>query len=273
MERSRLPLLLCLSVALCCRPSAAHLSVRPVSSQFFSGTPVSLSCWDNGAPSGQTLRRNTSLDVRTPCDHWGQAHASFCVFSFTVPLDSGVYWCESRDEVAGDVINITVTDALVILQSPALPVTEGQNVTLTCKTKAPPSDLPAAFYKDGFLVGTELTRHMTIQRVSKSNEGTYRCDISGMGESPSSWIRVTGNSPGEPTARPLPPDSTHMQLVLRLICHLVVFCPYCISTALLVLLYQHRARGGNRSVSMATDSTNQAEKGLAAYDVGTVGVS
>ncbi|KAL4008181.1 hypothetical protein ACER0C_002033 [Sarotherodon galilaeus] len=33
---------------------------------------------------------------------------------------------------------------------------------------------------------------MTIQHVSRSDEGLYKCDISGHGESPSSWITVTG---------------------------------------------------------------------------------
>ncbi|XP_025761520.1 uncharacterized protein LOC112846279 [Oreochromis niloticus] len=35
---------------------------------------------------------------------------------------------------------------------------------------------------------------MTIQHVSRSDEGLYKCDISGHGESPSSWITVTGEA-------------------------------------------------------------------------------
>ncbi|XP_013121176.2 uncharacterized protein LOC106096834 [Oreochromis niloticus] len=39
---------------------------------------------------------------------------------------------------------------------------------------------------------------MTIQHVSRSDEGLYKCDISGHGESPSSWITVTGSSTSPP---------------------------------------------------------------------------
>ncbi|CAI5660386.1 unnamed protein product [Oreochromis niloticus] len=86
---------------------------------------------------------------------------------------------------------------------------EGDDVTLLCKTKTTPSNLPAAFYKDGSLIRKQPTGHMTIQHVSRSDEGLYKCDISGHGESPSSWITVTGehtNTP-PPTSTP-PPGST-----------------------------------------------------------------
>uniref|UniRef100_A0A669CR62 Ig-like domain-containing protein n=1 Tax=Oreochromis niloticus TaxID=8128 RepID=A0A669CR62_ORENI len=98
-------------------------------------------------------------------------------------------------------VNLTVTGGSVILQSPVLPVMEGDDVTLLCKTKTTPSNLPAAFYKDGSLIRKQPTGHMTIQHVSRSDEGLYKCDISGHGESPSSWITVTASPPG---TSPLP---------------------------------------------------------------------
>uniref|UniRef100_A0AAX7TJX5 Ig-like domain-containing protein n=1 Tax=Astatotilapia calliptera TaxID=8154 RepID=A0AAX7TJX5_ASTCA len=88
-------------------------------------------------------------------------------------------------------VNLTVAGGSVILQSSVLPVMEGDDVTLLCKTKTTPSNLPAAFYKDGSLIRKQPTGHMTIQHVSRSDEGLYKCDISGHGESPSSWITVT----------------------------------------------------------------------------------
>ncbi|CAI5660072.1 unnamed protein product [Oreochromis niloticus] len=93
---------------------------------------------------------------------------------------------------------------------------EGDDVTLLCKTKTTPSNLPAAFYKDGSLIRKQPTGHMTIQHVSRSDEGLYKCDISGHGESPSSWITVTdkhtttppptSTSPSGPTSITLPPS-------------------------------------------------------------------
>uniref|UniRef100_A0AAZ1XAE1 Ig-like domain-containing protein n=1 Tax=Oreochromis aureus TaxID=47969 RepID=A0AAZ1XAE1_OREAU len=127
--------------------------------------------------------------------------------------DSGVYWCESREGPISNMVNLTVTGGSVILQSPVLPVMEGDDVTLLCKTKTTPSNLPAAFYKDGSLIRKQPTGHMTIQHVSRSDEGLYKCDISGHGESPSSWITVTDKhtTTPPPTSTP-PPGSTSITL-------------------------------------------------------------
>uniref|UniRef100_A0AAZ1XWA8 Ig-like domain-containing protein n=1 Tax=Oreochromis aureus TaxID=47969 RepID=A0AAZ1XWA8_OREAU len=127
--------------------------------------------------------------------------------------DSGVYWCESREGPISNMVNLTVTGGSVILQSPVLPVMEGDDVTLLCKTKTTPSNLPAAFYKDGSLIRKQPTGHMTIQHVSRSDEGLYKCDISGHGESPSSWITVTerNTTTPPPTSTP-PPGSTAITL-------------------------------------------------------------
>ncbi|CAI5660109.1 unnamed protein product [Oreochromis niloticus] len=162
-------------------------------SQFFEGDFVSLSCEEDDSSAGWTLRRNTSTRQRTQCgDGWGKPAGLTCNITF-FPLDSGVYWCESREGPISNMVNLTVTGGSVILQSPVLPVMEGDDVTLLCKTKTTPSNLPAAFYKDGSLIRKQPTGHMTIQHVSRSDEGLYKCDISGHGESPSSWITVTEN--------------------------------------------------------------------------------
>uniref|UniRef100_A0AAZ1X890 Ig-like domain-containing protein n=1 Tax=Oreochromis aureus TaxID=47969 RepID=A0AAZ1X890_OREAU len=151
-------------------------------------------------------------------------------------------------------VNLTVTGGSVILQSPVLPVMEGDDVTLLCKTKTTPSNLPAAFYKDGSLIRKQPTGHMTIQHVSRSDEGLYKCDISGHGESPSSWITVTGKPTTTPppttTTVPTAPDLTadsSLQLAFRIVLHLVVLCPYIISTLLMMSLYQCRAKGNDIS--------------------------
>uniref|UniRef100_A0A669BFJ1 Fc receptor-like protein 4 n=1 Tax=Oreochromis niloticus TaxID=8128 RepID=A0A669BFJ1_ORENI len=237
----------------------AHLTVSPSSSQFFKYDFISLSCEEDDSSAGWTLRRNTSKQQRTQCgDEWGKPAESSCTISYTDPLDSGVYWCESREGPISNMVNLTVTGGSVILQSPVLPVMEGDDVTLLCKTKTTPSNLPAAFYKDGSLIRKQPTGHMTIQHVSRSDEGLYKCDISGHGESPSSWITVTGRPPikaplpalkppilstasAQPTSGALPSASTHSQLTLTLVRYLVVFCPYFISTLLMVSLYLSRA--------------------------------
>ncbi|XP_005755684.1 Fc receptor-like protein 4, partial [Pundamilia nyererei] len=169
----------------------ARLTVSPSSSQFFQGDFVTLSCEEDDSSAGWTLRRNTSKETRTECgDHnqeWGEPPGSSCNISYTDKVDSGVYWCESREGPISNMVNLTVTGGSVILQSPVLPVMEGDDVTLLCEEKNS-FNLTAAFYKDGSLIGNEITGHMIIQHVSRSDEGLYKCDISGHGESPSSWI-------------------------------------------------------------------------------------
>ncbi|CAI5660765.1 unnamed protein product [Oreochromis niloticus] len=223
----------------------SRLTVSPSSSQFFKGDFVLLICEEDDSSAGWTLRRNTSKQ-RTQCgDGWARSANSSCSIRSLLASDSGVYWCESREGPISNMVNLTVTGGSVILQSPVLPVMEGDDVTLLCKTKTTPSNLPAAFYKDGSLIRKQPTGHMTIQHVSRSDEGLYKCDISGHGESPSSWITVTDTltTTTLPPTSALPPHSFSLHRVIRVILQLVVFCPYLISTLLMVSLYRHRAKG------------------------------
>ncbi|KAL7375801.1 hypothetical protein ABVT39_024224 [Epinephelus coioides] len=236
----------------------------------FEEDSVSLSCEEDDSSAGWTLRRNTTTDTRTECGaDWGRSAGSSCIIIFIVPWDSGVYWCESREGATSKSINISVTGGSVILQSPVLPVMEGHDVTLHCKTKTS-SNLPAAFYKDGSFIRTEPAGHMTIRHVTRSDEGLYKCDITGHGESPPSWLTVTGTPTTTappptltpPTSAAPPPDSDHLHLVFRVLLHLVVFCPYCISTFIMVSLYRQRPTGNDLPVSMVITPPTQAEEGL-----------
>uniref|UniRef100_A0A669BXV6 Ig-like domain-containing protein n=1 Tax=Oreochromis niloticus TaxID=8128 RepID=A0A669BXV6_ORENI len=209
MKNTFVQCLLFLITLLCCTTNQARLTVSPSSSQFFKGDFVTLSCEEDDSSAGWTLRRNTSKQQRTQCgrDGWGKPAGSSCNISHIYKWETGVYWCESREGPISNMVNLTVTGGSVILQSPVLPVMEGDDVTLLCKTETTPSNLTAAFYKDGSLIRKQRTGHMTIQHVSRSDEGLYKCDISGHGESPSSWITVTE----KPTTTP-PPGSTSITL-------------------------------------------------------------
>ncbi|CAI5660384.1 unnamed protein product [Oreochromis niloticus] len=208
-ETSVLCLLFLISL-LSCTTNQARLTVSPSSSQFFEGDFVSLSCEEDDSSAGWTLRTNNKI---TQCgDGWGRWSGSSCDIT-VFPQDSGVYWCESREGPISNMVNLTVTGGSVILQSPVLPVMEGDDVTLLCKTETTPSNLPAAFYKDGSLIRKQPTGHMTIQHVSRSDEGLYKCDISGHGESPSSWITVTDkHTTTPPPTSTSPPGSTSITL-------------------------------------------------------------
>ncbi|XP_030287148.1 Fc receptor-like protein 5 isoform X2 [Sparus aurata] len=263
MEETRLLRLLFVTSLLSGCTHQASLKISPHRSQLFEGESVSLRCEEDDSSDGWTVRRNTTKtgETRTQCGpDWGKQSSSSCTISYMDPLDSGVYWCESTGGAASSSINITVTGGAVILQSPVLPVMEGDDVTLTCTTKT--SNLSAAFYKDGSFIRTEPTGHMTLHHVSRSDEGLYKCNTISDGESPPSWISVTGKPTTitPPHSAAPPPDSTPLFLVLL---HLVVFCPYCISTVIMVSLYRRRSTGNDLPVSMEMAPPTQAEQGLA----------
>ncbi|KAM4713920.1 Fc receptor-like protein 5, partial [Anableps anableps] len=186
----------------------AGLTVSPSRSQFFMRESVSLSCEEDDSSAGWTLRRNTTGGTRTQCgDEWGEAAGSICNMTYLYPWDTGVYWCESREGASSSSVQLTVTGGSVILQSPVLPVMEGDDVTLSCWTKTPPSSLPAAFYKDGSLIRTEPAGNMTLQQVTSSDQGLYQCNISGHGESPSSRISVSERITTSPPAASISPPA------------------------------------------------------------------
>ncbi|XP_067380648.1 Fc receptor-like protein 5 isoform X3 [Channa argus] len=227
MDQTSLQTLLLVLPLLCDTTNQARLTVSSNSSQLFKGQSVSLSCEEDDSSAGWTLKRNTSRDTRAECVvDWGKSNGSSCNISSVDPMDSGVYWCESRDGSTSNSITITVTDKAVILQSPVLPVMEGHDVSLHCQTKSPASKLPADFYKDGSLIRTEPTGHMTIHHVTKSDEGLYKCHISSHGESPPSWIYVTA-------------PSSHLQPVLLSI---PLICAPVLLVLLLLLVRPHIQR-------------------------------
>ncbi|XP_055362921.1 uncharacterized protein LOC114851401 isoform X1 [Betta splendens] len=250
--------LLVMSALLCCT-NQARLTVSPSSSQLFEHQFMNLSCEDDDGSAAWTVTRNTSRETRAACGaDWGKLDAFFCTISYILPWDSGVYWCESSSGSSSSSISISVSGGSVILQSPVLPVMEGHDVTLHCQTQSPPSELPADFYKDGSLIRTEPTGHMTIHHVTKSDEGVYKCSIEASGESPSSWIHVSETPVVSPLTSvtaadqsfsppsssstlghpPLPPDSSSPPLFVYWVIPLMFGLILVLLLVLLVLLVQ-----------------------------------
>ncbi|XP_028428425.1 Fc receptor-like B, partial [Perca flavescens] len=208
MEDTSLLWLLFLTSLLSSTTNQASLTVSPSRSQMFKDESVSLSCEEDDSSAGWTLRRNTTRETRTQCGvWWGRSAGSSCIISYMVPGDTGVYWCESREGATSNSITITVPGGPVILQSPVLPVMEGEDLTLTCRTKMS-SNLPAGFYKDGSFIRTEPAGHMTIHHVNRSDEGLYKCNINSVEESPPSWVSVTADSLYRETYYHKPPTSS-----------------------------------------------------------------
>ncbi|XP_030608859.1 low affinity immunoglobulin gamma Fc region receptor II-like [Archocentrus centrarchus] len=170
---------------------AVSLSIAPNRSQFFEYESVTFYCegvdhCDVGHKFDRKLK-SCSKTNKTPT-------GSSCTIKNVYTEDSGEYWSETEGGNRSNIINITVTNGSVILEVPALPVMEGQTVTLHCRNKTSSSNFTADFYKDGRHIHRSSTGNMNIYSVSKSDEGLYKCSISGAGESPESWLKVTGGS-------------------------------------------------------------------------------
>uniref|UniRef100_A0A3Q3Q0L1 Ig-like domain-containing protein n=1 Tax=Monopterus albus TaxID=43700 RepID=A0A3Q3Q0L1_MONAL len=180
-------------------PTAATLSVHPERTQFFRFEHITLSCASPGNFSGWTVKRNTSSGSLRSCeDKWGRPQGSSCVIGGVYASDSGEYWCESERGECSNVLNITVTTGKVILESPALPVMEGTEVTLHCSYKeryVPRSSsvFNATFYRNGVFIGKEPQGTMLLPSVSKSDEGSYKCAHPTEGESSESLLAVRGD--------------------------------------------------------------------------------
>ncbi|XP_023201590.1 high affinity immunoglobulin gamma Fc receptor I-like isoform X2 [Xiphophorus maculatus] len=218
--------------------SPVHLTVSPSRSQFFRGESVTLICEDENGSDGWTVRRNTTRGTRKRCEVWGKLNGSTCNMNYMHPSDTGLYWCESMSgsSSSSSSIQLSVSGGSVILQSPVLPVKEGDDVTLSCRAKNQTHNLPAAFYKDGSFIGDGPSGHMTLLHVSSSDEGLYKCNISRHGESPSSRISVkekfSSTPPSSSTPPPPPPSSLPtISVVVSIFIFLVL-----LSLILLVLL-------------------------------------
>ncbi|XP_054876137.1 Fc receptor-like protein 5 [Poeciliopsis prolifica] len=227
------------------------LQVSPDRSQFFRYDSVALSCKDPINSTGWKVKRRTSDGGVRPCNSgWGYPSvASTCTIGNTYPTDTGVYWCELDTGERSNEVNITITDRTVILESPAMPVSEGADAVLYCKAETNPSKHKYNFFKDGRLIRSNCSGEMTILSASKSDEGLYTCSAAGLGESESSWltvfsdqnnqdIQLTSLSPAS-SALPTAPVSFPGS---RLLCHLIVGIPYLLSTILLGLIYRDRRR-------------------------------
>ncbi|KAK2899544.1 hypothetical protein Q8A73_012673 [Channa argus] len=197
--------------ALCIKLSEVFLRIDPNKLQFFEYESISLRC----AGSHGLTEWRVMNNLPSQFTQWETSAGSLNITPALVS-DSGQYFCENEKEERSNSINITITAGDVILESPALPVREGDNVVLRCRTKSfsnPPSD----FCKDGIFIKTDYSGKMTFLKISTSDEGLYKCSISGSGgESAESWLT------GQETPSPPHPSSIQLSILLSII--LTVFC-------------------------------------------------
>ncbi|KAL4009301.1 hypothetical protein ACER0C_003153 [Sarotherodon galilaeus] len=267
MKTAAVTLLFCVFVLLlsALTVSTVSLSVSPNLQQFFSGSSsVSLSCVDDDGQTvdGWTVKR-TREGLSEDCGAaagFGRLLGSSCVLDFPT-VSSADYWCLSSFGQRSDDVSISSSEKGVILEIPALPVIKGSDVTLRCR-QLNGEMVTAYFFSSGHLLGSGYKEH-TISNVQQSNEGLYWCATDLAGPSPQSLLKIRDppttavrssvahpphlgtipssssfpsssnptNSSSPPPAPQPPPTSVS---VFRLLFHLLVFCPYFITTGLLL---------------------------------------
>ncbi|XP_030608872.1 high affinity immunoglobulin gamma Fc receptor I-like [Archocentrus centrarchus] len=168
------------------KSEGAHLHVHPNTLQFFEYDTISLNCSGFHGPAEWRVIKKLALNST----QWETSTRTLDIKP-AITSDSGEYWCENEDGEKSKSVNITITSGDVLLEIPAFPVMEGNDVTLSCRKKGISSNLAADFYKDGHHIDTGYTGKMTIYNVSKSNEGLYKCSFSqSQGKSSESWLAV-----------------------------------------------------------------------------------
>ncbi|XP_049424646.1 low affinity immunoglobulin gamma Fc region receptor II-b-like isoform X2 [Epinephelus fuscoguttatus] len=253
------------------RADAAILHISPNRLQFFEYESISLNCVGIHSSSEWRVMTKTSSNVTQR-----ETSPGFLNITPAYATCSGEYWCENGEGERSNTVNIAVTAGDVILESPALPVMEGQRVTLRCRKKATTSNSPADFYKDGCVSDTGYTGEMTFQNVSMSSEGLYKCKISGAGESPESWLAVRAYiAPTHTTSQedqetpPHRPHSGSIQLSILLPAVLTILCVAVLLTAV-GLLQCRKRRVSCFSSEMPTTESDPVYENANAADPQTV---
>ncbi|XP_026013269.1 uncharacterized protein LOC113015458 [Astatotilapia calliptera] len=168
---------------------AVSLLVVPNRLQFFEYEPVTFHC--EGVNYCEVLHKFKGKIKSCSKTNKMTPTGSSCSIQTVYADNSGEYWYELEGGRRSNIINLSVTAGPVILVSPAVPALMEETVTLSCRNKTHSSNFKAEFYKNRRSIHKTSTGNMTIQRVSKSDEGHYKCSISGAGESPVSWLNIT----------------------------------------------------------------------------------
>ncbi|XP_041820750.1 Fc receptor-like protein 5 [Chelmon rostratus] len=182
--------------------------VDPNRQQLFQYEPIVVSCEGLQGLTGWRVMKKIRGVVETCSPVWLTSTGPCKIKNAIADLDSGEYWCEVKGR-RSNFVNITVTDGPVILDSPVLPVMDGDAVTLRCRNRTTSSNHTAEFFKDGHFMLRSSTGEMTLHSVSTSDEGLYKCSISGVGGSLESRLTVRAHEEE-------PPPSSHQDLLLSL---------------------------------------------------------
>uniref|UniRef100_A0A3Q2D425 Ig-like domain-containing protein n=1 Tax=Cyprinodon variegatus TaxID=28743 RepID=A0A3Q2D425_CYPVA len=177
--------------------------IFPNKLQFFEYESVSIRCSEDNDINPWRVMRNLTKKSLTNAPEACSIPAPSCTIGYTFEIHSGEYWCENEEGKQSPRTYLQMYEyhffsaGSVILTFPARPVNEGSDVTLHCINKNINQSKITEFFKDGLHHITNYENFLTIEKVSKSDEGLYKCSIFGAGESAESWLAVVKPEKGE----------------------------------------------------------------------------
>ncbi|XP_058874534.1 Fc receptor-like protein 5 [Acipenser ruthenus] len=172
------------------------LTLEPPFPEIFTGETVTLRCGVEGGSAGwKYLWYKDSEDTPVP----QTADRSITGDSYTITAaavsDQGQYYCRGQRgdqplySQLSDKVILTVSDGQVILQTPSQPVFEGDSLTLRCRFRSYTATT-VAFYKDNKELQSQAGTELSVARVSKSDEGSYKCRAWSSHYSAEVWVSV-----------------------------------------------------------------------------------
>ncbi|XP_058867971.1 Fc receptor-like protein 6 [Acipenser ruthenus] len=155
----------------------AVLTLQPAWSQIFTGETITLSCEVEGGSADWRFKQYRDGREEAGCsDQYSRRYGDSCTISYAQNSHNGVYWCESASgQERSNAVTLTVSNQWVILQTPSQPVIEGDTLTLRCLIRNGYKAARVAFYKDNNQLQYRAGTARSVDRVSKSDEGSYRC--------------------------------------------------------------------------------------------------
>ncbi|MBN3298240.1 CEAM5 protein, partial [Amia calva] len=162
-------------------PPRVWLSLSPEWTVLFPKESVTLRCGLTGDSSaGQYNWYRAAEGKATEPVQCQKTNGDNCLVTFKDKSHNGLYWCEAQTEGERSAsVHIRVVDHKVILQTPPLPLTEGDNVTLVCRDKSTfRNDSAYTFFKDNKTLSDTTQNILRISPVRKDAEGIYRCQHS-----------------------------------------------------------------------------------------------
>ncbi|MGH0164472.1 UNVERIFIED_CONTAM: hypothetical protein FKN15_075650, partial [Acipenser sinensis] len=155
----------------------AVLTLQPAWSQIFTGETVILIYEVEGGSADWRFKQYRDGREEERCsDQYSRRYGDSCPISYSQHYHNGVYWCESASgQERSNAVNLTVSYGRVFLQTPPQPVIEGDTLTLRCRVHTGSTASRVLYYKDNNQLQYRAGTARSVDRVSKSDEGSYRC--------------------------------------------------------------------------------------------------